>query len=541
MFIQLRREGATGMGLAACLLTFLGCSPQTSDKGTISVKNREQGSVSTQGGEVGIDDGSKVTFPPGALAIDAEVVVEKVAQPSEFAVSASAGSPVAIRATTSSGTPIDTVAVPMTVNLVLDDSALLGLTTTGNVEDLCVLLKTRLDSLFVWRRAAIDFDATARVAKVQSTNLGTFQLVYCGKAALPGFQDAVIAGLSNESKAQATMRVATGFAAGVAASQYCLVLIQEKKSECPSGGSCDDERAALAVTQAQTTDTNPVLTLSYVVSAVKEDFDKKLILLLMDGPQGCPFKAGEDLAKVEEIIGLKALYGFDISTNQVTSGVDGDLGADGIYKLTNRTVSVGGPGEAGTYATFDEAELCLSGEVEGVGMTSRGTQILGGKLGGVPDFEVPFAVGAANAGVRSRLSVRVGQGCHRFDTGVGDPTTGKPYELRWTGEPPYYLTPVKLSVTVSNTLLMGKTGCLDVFPAGGTEPVAGFTVGLTTRDYQVYLPYLGGTLDQATGKPVYDLKMTILDEGATCRDVKSSLPPYTSKNRILNPVISLQI
>jgi len=77
------------LGILSCVLA---CAPQTSSKEKDQIRNKSTESVSENGGEVGIDDGSKITIPPGAVAAGTEVTMQKVADDPAFAVGSESAS-----------------------------------------------------------------------------------------------------------------------------------------------------------------------------------------------------------------------------------------------------------------------------------------------------------------------------------------------------------------------------------------------------------------------------------------------------------------
>lgn len=541
------------------------CAPQTKGGATVTIHNKQSAPVDQAGGTVSIDDGSAVAVPPGTVAAGTQVTVQKVATPAEFTVAgtSTASSPVAVVAQNPDGSAATTTTQPMTVSLAVSSGASLALQNefglldvATSADNLCVILKaTANNTLFVWRRAAINYDAASKVAKISTLNFGVFQLIYCGAMAMPGFADASQAGVSGEAKYTITMTAPAGFDADLAAGKGCLMIVREEKStvaNCGAAGnpSCDNHHyvigAGEVALQSGTANTAKAQVPSSAIVSGRSYF---AVYYLAEGTAACALKVGDDMDADKSSsspavkANAKSFYAFKLDPAALPAGISGTIGTSGPFRVTTSNLLLGGPDAFANFAMFDVAKVCADWDVSGGGST-RTLSFAGGQVGGksAMPLVVPYTTAQAN------LRLRIGAVCPTDGTGLAgaDPKTGMPYlvTIPKANVDKIYLTPVTMHISTSNPLIAGLNGCIEIaapggFNAGG-QTLGRMMINFSQPTYNIYLPFLTDPAQQKDGVPLYDMRITALSDGATCDAVKSPLPVVPLSNRPLTADITVQ-
>ena len=500
-------------------LLCVSCAPKTSSQSHGADENVQTASITAaDGGEITLKNGSGVSILPGSLAIDAEVTLETVPMPGEFSAlqSSLASTALAVTAVGTTGETVEQASLPMTIALVLEPRIAMALTPADQTEELCAVLKTRGQKLFVWRKAQLDIDASAKRAKIQSTLFGTYALAYCGKKALRGFGNAAVAGLTGGTKSEAKVQIQAGFAQGLGPhGEYCFALVERGAWNCELPSQCATGSEVIAASAAASTKEAQALTLGFVAAAFKATSTKLLQIYLMDSATGCPFRVGENLESLDQVSTVRSVYSFAFSNEQLARGVSGTLGEEGPYKMGVQSLSIGGPGDAGTYPTFDRESLCVRSDIEGIASSTQAARIVDGKLQGVATWEMPTAVGERDSSKPSQFKVRIGAKCG-LSTASPTPNfaTLESYELSLVAGNPIYLTPVTLALAVSDERLISKKACLEVRSHGSVQRLAVLPLTLISEDLQVYLPYPSS--GSGVTNPAYDFRIIPVADNSTC-------------------------
>lgn len=551
--------------LLLSLLAFA-CAPQTETKTAAddsAAAAIPQAKVTADGGAVSTAKGSSVTLPPGAVAAGTDLVVSEVAAPLEFAATTGASTPIEILATAAGGAVIDRVSTPATVAVTIDGAAL-ALAAAPTDDNLCMLLKTRANGLFVWRRADLTIDVSARKAVVSTLFFGTFQVAYCGSDALAGFSDskeqaaAAAKAEANQAaataKAKVTMTVPAGFQADIGAAGYCVALFSERKSVdgesgtgTGTGSDTDSENDVVAVAQASA---GGAATMVLEADAVDPKSTIYVGLTLHAAGVACPFSKGTSPGKQPLGTALAAHF-WAVDGATLEGGVKGEVGdAAGPFRTGTATVEVG-VGTLTGFAGFSVQSVCLDADFLDASKSllparietdAAGVTTINGKT------KLSFLTALAPKGSPElKMKIRIGEGCRDFDSGQTDAATGLPYALSFsdrTIEQPFTIAPTKLLISNKNALTQALNGCITLCPGDGdcsSKNLGRLSVKLANGgSYPVYLPFLDAPRED--GAPVYDLTVDVLQAGGACDSGKSAgFPQAPLKHKVLAPTIGINL
>lgn len=543
----------SGLLLTACALAAAGCAPQTTSKEKEQIRNKNSEEVGDAGGEVAIDDGSKITVPPGAVAIGTDVSVQKVADDPVFAVGTeSASSTVEIKATGQDGVALEQAAQPMTVALAIESGASLYL--TGSADDMCVLLKTISGKQMVWRRNLLTIDEAAKKVSLQSLYFGKYKAVYCGVQEIAGFEDAGDTGATGAPPIEIAMTVPSDFAPEISRGKYCIAVIRGNKEdgcskEANAPNPCEKSAVtAIAVAEAQGSSSDTELKISVNSASITDGFEYYLGVSFLDASASCPMTVGKSVDETGPG-DVRAFYAFKLEPSAIKDGVSGALGAGDPYRLEPLTLKIGGEGTFANLPAHDEATVCIDVDGKG-GKTMIPAVFAGGKINGQQEFKT---LAASPSGLAfDRVTVRPGAKCNTFDTNfaTADALTGKPYELTYSIAPngSMLMTPITMTLKPSSltaAALSGKKGCVSIFRPGTTGQNDNDWLGQMTvsfsqaTPYKLYLPYLSGS-----GVPKYDFQVVALQTGG-CENVQDStqyiIPPVKQGGKELNANIEVQL
>jgi hypothetical protein len=522
-------------------LAICGCTPKVK-----SNSHESDGTVSTsqisaaQGGQVGIKNGSNVAIPAGALPFDGQVTVEKVPTPAELSAVGvdSASDAIAISAVGSDGAAIEQSLQPMKISITLSQDSTLNLTTAGRAEDLCALVTTKGQKLFVWRATSLEISDGK--ASFKSKLFGTYKLSYCGQKPLSGFSNPTIAGFTEGAKIEAKIQIPTGFEQGLGPhGQYCLALVQKGLLKCETSSSCQIGTEALLSTVAPSTEASLTVSLSFVPSGLNPQAKPYLQLYLLDSATGCPFRNGDFVDSLPETPAMRSLYDFAMSKNDLEQGVRGTLGEEGPFKLGLLSFFIGGSGEADNFPTIDKSSVCVTWEIAEKASAKHGAKISDGKWQGVPEWEMPIALGAQGTDQPASVRIDIGAPCN-YPSSSRDSvfSTLEPYSLTTKVVGSIYLTPVTLGFVISDSRYVDQKACVEVRDNANSERFATLPLTLKSQDLLVYLPH---PKSSSGGQPAYDFKIMMVGDQKNCEGPLESLPAVERKGVLLKSKIELAL
>jgi len=524
------------------------CAPQTTSKEKGQIRNKNTDSMSENGGEVGISDGSKISIPPGAVAVGTQVTMQKVADDPAFEIGAlSASSTVEIKAVGQNGLPIEKSAQPMTVALSIDTG--LALLESSN-NDMCVLLKTLSGKQIVWRRALLTVDEKARKISLQTLFFGKYKAVYCGTSSVAGFDEADTTGATGAAPIAFSMTVSSSLFSEISYDKYCLAIGRMKdESKCDHDSSSDsscNEVVVLASKEGAKSTENLTLDASVNSASIVEGYEYVALLTLNTESVACDFKTGSNL-NVNGVGNVQAMFAFAYTFSDAQSGLAGSIGPGELFNLEKVSVELG---SFVNQPAFDEPTVCV--DVDGkMSKSMHLVSFTDGNIGKEPKKTFLAAVPIGSS--LDSLIMRVGEACSFFDTDFSsvNQTTGKPYEFVTpigAGQT-IVAKPVKLNIVKSSTsILAGKKGCISVSLPNGTtkEDRLGKTaISFDQPSYNVFLPLLTAELHQIEGDPKYDMEIVVLNEGSTCQSSHESgsqfMQPIPLKDRPLTATIDITL
>ncbi len=535
-------------------LTFLGaligsfaCAPQTSSKDKGQIRNKNTESMSENGGEVGIDDGSNIAVPPGAVAIGTEVTIQKVADDPAFDVgSESASSTVEIKAFGQDGLPVEQASQPMTVALSIDAGTNLAL--TASEDDMCVLLKTLSGKQIIWRRALLTIE-TGKKVSLQSLYFGKYKAVYCGSNSVAGFDEADTVGAAGGEQVAFSMTVKPNQFPDTTHDKYCFVVARMKdKSQCDKDTEDDESCGGIAVlgaAEGAKSDASLNLSASVNQSSIVDGYEYITFLILLEATETCEAKVGASLDKIG-VGNAQAVFAYAYAKTDVQSGLSGTIGAGEFFNLDKVSVELGSfPNQP----AFDEPIVCVDVDGE-MSKSMHLVSFAGGKIGSAATRSFLAAV-PANSKIDS-LTMRVGASCQLFETDFStvDLTTGKPYdfETQLSSGQTIVAKPVKLNITSNTNSLAGKKGCLFVNvpnSTSGSGRLGQLAMSFDQPLYKIFLPYLTTEIHQITGEPKYDMEIIVLNTGATCQNAHEAtsqlLAPISLKGKALTESIDITL
>jgi hypothetical protein len=523
------------------LLAICACTPKVKDKTHESDGTVSSSQISaSQGGQVGIKDGSNVAIPAGALPFDGRVTVEKVPTPSELSAvdSESASDAIAISAIGSDGAAIEQSLQPMKISITLNQDSAMKLTTAGRTEDLCALVTTKGQKLFVWRATSLELSDGK--ASLKSKLFGTYKLSYCGRKALSGFSNPTIAGFTEGAKIEAKVQIPTGFGQGLGPhGQYCLALVQKGALKCGASSGCQNGTEALINTVASSTEAALTLSLSFVPSGLNPQAKAYLQLYLLDSATGCPFRNGDFIDSLPETPAIRSLYDFALTKNDLGQGIRGTLGEEGPFKLSLLSFFIGGSGDSGTFPTFDKSAVCVTWDIADKASTKQVAKITDGKWQGVGEWEMPIALGAQGTDQPATVRMDIGATCNNPPKSRDSLfSTLEPYSLVTNVSGAVYLTPVTLGLVVSDSRSVDQKACVEVRDSANNERFATLPLTLKSQDLQVYLPQ---PKTPSSGQSAYNFKIILIGDQKNCEGPLEGLPTVERKGVMLKSKIELAL
>lgn len=438
--------------------------------------------------------GTTVSFSPGSLAIDTSVFAEVVAMPSDFNIGGVARSSPAISVSASNkGSPISTLSSPLAISVPVDTLALTDLNlATRSVDNLCMFLKSGTD-LFYWRKAALTLTTSEgkSFAKVLSTRVGVFQLVYCGSESLPGFVDASEAKLSSGKEHKLTF---DSEMYGLSQAKLCVAVVSGAKKtastddspEFTLGGKSVAMSGAGKVSVSMSLDTSKLVTGGWAA----------VVFVVLGENEACGLETPGPLG--DNAFKSKGIYAWGVSYADLNSGIDGEFG-DSRYPLastqaTLTKVSTTSPPAglpAGTHClTFEstvEGEL-VHGEFEVVTNAA-------GDLGDAYSFYLPKA-----SSYKSNL--QVGTACGS-DTPSASSASSYSIDFPSSATPTLQIAPMSLATPIAGSY------CVNLYESSafsGNNPgtvsaspnVSWKNVSLSSTPTPFMIPYLNsGVFDMS--------------------------------------------
>lgn len=533
------------------LLAFTnGCAPQTSSDGKQTIRNKNSESIGENGGEVGIDDGSKIVVPAGAVAAGTEVTVQKVADDPAFAVGVtSASSTVEIKAIGPDGVSIEVATQPMSIALAIDSGSSLHFSLydlTSTFDNMCILLKTTSGKQMIWRRTLLTIDAVAKKVTIQSLYFGKYKAVYCGADPVSGFEDAVESGATGTAQLKIGMTISKDFAPDIVQGKYCFALVRGSSKDCEeaSDENCQEEATFALVTgeKSRVAGSDNVLSLDVNTSLLLDGYEYFGAVSMMTADETCGLVAGKDVDETGPG-NITGFFAFKVGIDLIKSGLEGVLGADDPYKLETVKVKLGGEGAFANLAAHDETNVCIDLDGTG-GKTLRPVSFASGKIDGQTTLSVLAASPSGEAVDKARI--RVGDRCNRFDTSFAtvNLATGKPYEITKSVDAgdTVLLTPIKLRMTRTNSMPSVKNGCLRIYQPGTVNrPLGELMLSFDQKNFDIYVPYLTSTTSTV---PRYDFEIIGLKQG-DCSNAHHSenqaIVPVKQEGKELNATIDVML
>ncbi len=505
--------------------------------------------MSENGGEVGIDDGSSISLPPGAVAINTEVTMQKVADDPAFAVgSESASSTVEIKAVGQDGLPIEQASQPMTIALSVESGSPLAL-TVGGVDDMCVLLKTLSGKQMIWRRSFLTIDETGKKVTLQSLYFGKYKAVYCGSNAVAGFDEADSVGAIGGEQVTFAMTVKSDSFPDTVHGKYCYFVARMKEEDlCEKDDQICKQIVVLATAEAAKSAASLNLSAMLNSSSIVDGYEYiSGLILLSAATDTCDLKVGKNLE--DDSFGLaQGFFAYAFSKADVQNGISGTIGAGEFYNLDKVTIELGSfPGQQ---EAFDESAVCVDIDSE-KSKTMHTVSFASGKIGS--DAKRSFLVALQSGAKIEKLLMRVGSVCKTFETDFSktDLTTGKTYDFQTSiaAGQTIVAMPVKLNITVSaSSLLTGKNACISVSVPGATDGsgrLGKMAIKFSQPSYNIFLPLLTSVIHGIGGDPFYDMEIAVLNDGATCAtsEDKASqfIAPIKLTNRPLTATIPISV
>jgi hypothetical protein len=389
--------------------------------------------------------GTTVTFSPGSLAIDTSVYAEVVAMPSDFNINNVARSSPAISVSaTNKGSPIATLSSPLAISVPVDTLSLTDFNlATRSVDNLCMFLKSGTD-LFYWRKSGLTLSTSEgkSFAKVLSTRVGVFQLVYCGSETLPGFVDATEAKLSSGKEHKLTFNSELY---GRGQGKLCVAVVSGAKKA--NSGDESPEFSLGGKSVAMSGSGKVSVSLSLDNSKLVTGGWAAVVFVLMAESESCTLETPGAVS--DSAFKSKGIYAWGVNYADLSAGIDGELG-DSRYPLlsseaTLTKASSSGSLPAGTHClTFEstvETEL-VHGEFEVVTNAS-------GALEEAYSFYLPKATS-----YRSKLEVGIACGGDYPST-----TTASIYSIEF----PSSATPALELASMSLTTPLASSYCVNIY------------------------------------------------------------------------------
>ncbi len=535
------------IGVCLALGGFSGCGPQTDYKEK-SATVKATSKITATGGKLLSNNGSEVVVPAGALAVGAELSFGETTPPAEFAkiTAAAASLPVEVGAIGADGQPVLQAQQALTVSISLDGTSL-ALLADKTEANLCVVMRARNASLFVWRKAELAHDAAQRKVSVSTLYLGIFQVFYCGQDAMPGFVDSkeqsAAAQVSGGTSASVEMTVPGAWAPTRNVAKHCLSIVDNVAT------ADGDELSVLGIAEAEATGAAAVLLAKGLKPrpGAKEVF---ALLHLQAAGVPCALGLGAKLGEFEEFVGAVGTFAWQLDMGVLAAGgtISGTIGSAGPFPTATIDIGVGAPGFEGEAALQNVTEpiVCVDLDVEGGAKTMLPVNLSFasgvGRVGPEALYRPTVAVPASGLVLAHTLTLRVGANCQRFEIGAQNATTGKPYETRFRGAallPSYHFAPVAMRIVSSNPLVASMNGCINVSPSGATDDQSWgeISVALAGGAYPILLPF-------SPANTSYDLRVDVLAQGKTCRDGsagKSAFPSVPVANRPLTAEILVEL
>jgi hypothetical protein len=141
---------------------------------------------------IGFKD-NNLDIPVGALEVGAKVSIEQVADPADFsslyAAAPKASAAIQLAAQKADGTALDAASGQLQLALSYDPALALA-AVEKTAANLCVLAQTK-EKKYLWRSSQLLNNDSKKTVNIYTKYFGVYQVVYCGTAALEGFEEAV--------------------------------------------------------------------------------------------------------------------------------------------------------------------------------------------------------------------------------------------------------------------------------------------------------------------------------------------------------------
>jgi hypothetical protein len=444
---------------------------------------------STQGATLqisrGAAAGTTVSFVPGSLEIDTSVLAEVVEQPTNFSVGGVAKSSPAISVSASkSGESILTLSSPLSISVPVDTLALdsFNLILRSN-DNLCMFLQSGSD-LFVWRKSAITLTTAEgkSLAKVSSKRLGTFQLVYCGTEALPGFKDASEEKLGADNAHTLTFNSALY---GLSQEKLCAGVVSFAKEN----DSKDSDLYSLGgKSTAMTGGGNISLSITLDTTKLVTGGEAAVVFMLLGASETCVFeKAG--LIPSGSIV-HKGLYAWGVSYTDVSKNLSGAFG-DSRYPLSALKGSIA---EAAESQSLPPGKHCLTFDSDSNNLLAHAEFEISTDNTGNLSSSYSFFLPASSS---YRASLEIGSTC-------GQDNSTSPTASRYRISFPTLTTPNVQIASMAVTAAVASTYCVNIYdssaftnnaPASVTaSPLVSWqNITLNSTAKSLIIPYLSLT------------------------------------------------
>ena len=505
-------------------------------------KSVSAGSATTLAIESGSATGTEVSVPDGALSSGTELSLDRVEQPSEFAgVASDSGDGDGTFATASSAVNITgtkdgsdvSPSSPMTLSIPYSGTNLtLNLAgVSKSSTNLCVILKTKADKLFVFRNKLLSIDTTAKKVKFKSLFFGIYQVIFCGTQELTNFEDAGEEGVaapppdsdpntfSSFGKEVSYQLTVDGSTHHFDASQFCLGILTETSGQ-------DSDATIIAGSSFTVSRSSMTLSLTVDTSLISNESKVFVALLAQSSSESCSWNPGDVISTTPD---FRRAFLFHTTKKAVhNEQINGTLGS-GMYALRKKTIVMGAPsGSNATTATpFAVSKGCVDVEIEDSsenGVASSYSNIsVTASPGEQFDIWSPVAGEGQSGG---ELKIRFGLSCQ--DEGSTDHSAS--YNLfpkTAASDGNYYIVPISLELSESTktkkALLGSSVGdlCVELYPGTYTDSSSTASADgrqalgkwkLTGDSLTTYVPW--DTSKTNNNIPVYD---ALFHVGSNCQ------------------------
>ena len=411
-----------------------------------------------------------------------------------------------------------------------------------NVENLCIIFKSRDDKLFVFRntdKLLTVVDSENKV-KIKVRKFGIFQLIYCGVKDISTFGDAGSEGISGvppgadestfssygKEEASLTIQInSEKYAFG--GNKFCAILAKRDGTD----RNLQNSGIEVLLSEEVTHTNSGNVSINFTVNT-KELADEAFLflsLLAQESTASCAWNTGDTISSHPDFV---RAFLFKVSKREIHAGTASGTLGEGRYELQAINIDTGPEAAEMQDHLSEVTNICIktafvdenSNELSRIFVNAK---IADSALGRVAVVDAPTAGTSGASGSLKPFTIELGRSCQEADT-IPDFSNAHRVVLSTPdADGTYYLTPVSIDPSqfvstadldqVASALGAAVTAqnfCLEIYPGNFTsstttaesvvkESLGRWKFSTDSPAFQTYLPW--DLSKKSGGKPILDV------------------------------------